>query len=384
MPYYERFLAAFPTPAACAEAGPAAVVRLWSGLGYNRRALNLHRAAAAIVAEHSGAVPHEDEALRALPGVGTYTARAVRAFAFGDDVAAVDTNGVRVLARGVAGTPLTVRHAMDLGDRLVPAGGSWEFNQAMFDLGASVCTAARPDCTRCPLRRQCAWRRQGPERPDPWRLSPTARPQSTFAGSDRQGRGRLLDTLRAGGVRRSALAGALRLGRRQGAGRAGGGRRGGGGVRRVVRREGSRPPAAVGGSRRGKRRCLRTSSGRGQETDDVTVDDLGSLHVEEVAGIVDDLDRGALGHEVEGGAHGRRATCSCRRGRGDRASASVSGAVRRPARQPALAPGAKGRKGRGSNRSRPQSAQDGRWTPSPGRRPRRRRSPVTSRARGGR
>ena len=108
VPYYERFLAAFPTPAACAAAGPAAVVRLWSGLGYNRRALNLHRAAAAIVAEHGGVVPHDDAALRALPGVGPYTARAVRAFAFGDDVAAVDTNGVRVLARAVAGAPLAL------------------------------------------------------------------------------------------------------------------------------------------------------------------------------------------------------------------------------------------------------------------------------------
>jgi A/G-specific adenine glycosylase len=208
VPHYERFLASFPTPAACAAAGPAAVVRLWSGLGYNRRALNLHRAAAVVVAEHGGVVPHHDAALRALPGVGPYTARAVRTFAYGDDVAAVDTNGVRVLARGVAGAPLTVREATALGDRLVPAGGSWAFNQTMFDLGATVCTAARPDCARCPLRRQCAWRRRGAGGADPWRLSPTARPQSTFAGSERQGRGRLLDALRRGGVRRSRLASA--------------------------------------------------------------------------------------------------------------------------------------------------------------------------------
>ena len=102
VPHYERFLAAFPTPAACTAAGPAAVVRLWSGLGYNRRALHLHQAATAVVADHGGVVPHGDAALRALPGVGPYTARAVRTFAFGDDVAAVDTNGVRVLARGAA------------------------------------------------------------------------------------------------------------------------------------------------------------------------------------------------------------------------------------------------------------------------------------------
>ena len=251
VPHYERFLAAFPTPAACAAAGPAAVVRLWSGLGYNRRALNLHRAAAAVVADHGGGVPHEDAALRALPGVGPYTARAVRTFAFGEDVAAVDTNGVRVLARGVAGAPLTMRHAMALGDQLVPAGLSWEFNQAMFDLGATVCTAARPDCARCPLRRQCAWRRQDADSADPWRLSPTARPQSAFAGSDRQGRGRLLDALRARRCAAERAGRCLRLARGPGAGRAGGGRTGGGGVRRVVRRSGSRPPAARGAGRRG-------------------------------------------------------------------------------------------------------------------------------------
>ena len=186
------------------------MVRLWSGLGYNRRALNLHRAAVAMVADHDGVVPHEDAALRALPGVGPYTARAVRTFAFGDDVAAVDTNGVRVLARGVAGAPLTLREATALGDQLVPAGESWEFNQAMFDLGATVCTAARPTApgARCAASAPGAARAWVPRCADPWRLSPTARPQSTFAGSDRQGRGRLLDALRHGGVRRSGLAGA--------------------------------------------------------------------------------------------------------------------------------------------------------------------------------
>jgi A/G-specific adenine glycosylase len=211
VPHYERFLAAFPSPAACARARSADVVRLWSGLGYNRRALNLHRAAIAVVSDHGGVVPAADTALRALPGVGAYTSRAVRSFAFGEDVATVDTNAVRVLARCVAGAPLSVRAAMDLGDRLVPTGDSWEFNQTMFDLGATVCMA-EPECRVCPMRRQCAWRsaRNGaaPEGADPWRSSPTARPQSTFAGSDRQGRGRLLDALRRGGVRDVDLPGA--------------------------------------------------------------------------------------------------------------------------------------------------------------------------------
>jgi A/G-specific adenine glycosylase len=199
VPHYARFLGAFPTPAACASARPADVVRLWSGLGYNRRALNLHRTASVVVSEHDGYVPRHESSLRALPGVGTYTARAVRSFAFGEDVAAVDTNAVRVLARCVAGGPLTIRQAMELGDRLVPPGRSWEFNQTMFDLGATVCTAA-PACTRCPLRRQCGWVGRGCVEPDPWRAGPGRRAQGRFVGSDRQGRGRLLDALRHGGV----------------------------------------------------------------------------------------------------------------------------------------------------------------------------------------
>jgi A/G-specific adenine glycosylase len=211
VPYYRRFLAAYPTAPDCARARPADVVRLWSGLGYNRRALHLHGAAVAITRDHGGRVPQDDKALRRLPGVGTYTARAVRAFGHGDEVAAVDTNGARVLARAVAGAPLRLGDAMALGDRLLPAGRSWEFNQAMFDLGATVCTASRPGCGACPLRRQCRWRRArsvgGADGDgDPWRASPAARPQSAFAGSDRQGRGRLLDALRARPVRRGAVA----------------------------------------------------------------------------------------------------------------------------------------------------------------------------------
>ena len=207
VPHYERFTRAFPDPAACAAAGPAEVVRLWSGLGYNRRALNLQRSAVALVEGHDGDLPADDDALRALPGVGAYTARAVRSFAFGQDVAAVDTNAVRVLARCVAGRGLTVPEASRLGDQLVPAGRSWEFNQSMFDIGATVCMAL-PRCDGCPLRRLCAWRRQGVGAPDPWRASPVSRPQSAFAGSDRQGRGRLLDALRGGPVRRGGLAAA--------------------------------------------------------------------------------------------------------------------------------------------------------------------------------
>jgi A/G-specific adenine glycosylase len=204
VPYYRAFLAAFPTPAACARAGPPAVVRAWSGLGYNRRALNLYRAATVMVAEHRGQVPAEARALRALPGVGPYTANAVRSFAYGADVATVDTNVVRVLARSQCGTGLTVPEAQALADRLLPPGRSWDFNQSMFDLGATVCRP-QPNCARCPLRRMCLWQRAGSDHPDPWRASPSARPQAPFAGSDRQGRGRLIHALRAGPVNAADL-----------------------------------------------------------------------------------------------------------------------------------------------------------------------------------
>jgi A/G-specific adenine glycosylase len=198
--HYAAFLDAFPTPLDCARAQPGDVVRLWSGLGYNRRALNLHRAATVVAETHGGMVPRDAVALRALPGVGAYTSRAVLSFAFEDDVAVVDTNVVRVLARSVAGAGVTVGQAQALADRVLPAGQSWAFNQAMFDVGATVCTASRPKCGACPLRHLCRWKRAGLSEPDPWRASPSVRPQSPFTGSDRQGRGRLVDALRQGAV----------------------------------------------------------------------------------------------------------------------------------------------------------------------------------------
>jgi A/G-specific adenine glycosylase len=205
--YYHAFLDRFATPTDCARAGAAEVVRLWSGLGYNRRALNLHRAALVIAEEYGGRVPDDEQALRALPGVGPYTARAVLSFAFEADVAVVDTNVLRVLARCVAGSGLTLPGAQSLADRLLPAGRSWAFNQAMFDLGATVCTP-RPACERCPMRRQCRWALRRHADADPWRASPSVRPQAPFAGSDRQGRGRLVHALRQGAVSRPALAAA--------------------------------------------------------------------------------------------------------------------------------------------------------------------------------
>lgn len=201
-PRWRAFLATFPTPADCAAASPGEVVRLWDGLGYNRRALNLHRAAVVITEEHAGIVPDTLDALVALPGVGPYTARAIRVFAFECQDAVVDVNVARVLARAVAGRRLTTGEAQRLADEQVEhvgaggAGQSWLWNQSMIELGATHCRKRSPACGTCPVAAQCAWAGEGPD-PAAGSAGTGAR-QSRFEGSDRQGRGRLLDALRAG------------------------------------------------------------------------------------------------------------------------------------------------------------------------------------------
>jgi len=197
-PRYLAFLARFPTPAACAAAPVADVVRAWAGLGYNRRAVDLHRLAAVVVERHGGRLPADLGALLALPGVGPYTARAVLAFAFEVDVGVLDTNAARVVAR-TAGRRLAPREAQARADALVPPGGGWAWNSAMLDLGATVCTARAPACGRCPVAASCGWHGAGAPAPDPAVGSAgVGRRQSAYAGSDRQGRGRLVDALRGG------------------------------------------------------------------------------------------------------------------------------------------------------------------------------------------
>jgi A/G-specific adenine glycosylase len=194
---YVLFLERFPTVSACAESSLGAVVDAWAGLGYNRRARHLHDAARAIVDRSEGFVPSDLRALRSLPGVGAYTARAVRVFAFEHHEAVVDVNVARVLARGVAGGPLSPPHAQFLADALVPRGRAWEWNQALIELGAEVCTARAPRCHRCPLSASCAWFNAPGGTADP---APPGSRQSCFEGSDRQGRGRLVAALRTGPV----------------------------------------------------------------------------------------------------------------------------------------------------------------------------------------
>jgi A/G-specific adenine glycosylase len=207
VPRYLGFLARFPDPAACAAAPVAEVVRAWEGLGYNRRAVNLHRAASVVATSHAGAVPADLEALQALPGVGPYTARAVLAFACEDDVGVVDTNAARFLSRAVAGERLSAAAAQALADRAVPPGQGWAWNQAVLDLGALVCTKRAPRCRTCPIVATCAWSLAGHPAPDPADGSAgTSGGQPRFAGSDRQGRGRLVQALRAGPVELERLA----------------------------------------------------------------------------------------------------------------------------------------------------------------------------------
>ena len=198
IPKWTAFLVRFPDPARCAAAPVGAVIEAWAGLGYNRRGVALHRCARTVVDEHDGRLPMDLATLLALPGIGPYTARAVLAFAGERDVAVVDTNVARVLARQ-AGRPLRLVEVQADADALVPSGQGWAWNQAMLDLGAAVCRARAPDCGRCPVATSCAWR--GGAGPDPAVGSAgVSGRQSRFEGSDRQGRGRLVDALRHGPV----------------------------------------------------------------------------------------------------------------------------------------------------------------------------------------
>jgi A/G-specific adenine glycosylase len=193
---WPAFMAAFPTPAAMAGVPPSDVIRAWRGLGYNRRAINLHRAAVAIT-EAGGAVPGELDALRALPGVGPYTARAVAAIAFGLPVAAVDVNVRRVVGRIAAGdeaalAPVALQAMADeLLDRRRP--GTW--THALMDLGATTCRPAGPACPECPAQRWCVAAASGRFLPRVARRTTTA-PRVPFKRSSRWLRGRIVDRLR--------------------------------------------------------------------------------------------------------------------------------------------------------------------------------------------
>ncbi len=195
-PQFEAWMARWPKPSDLAAEAPGEAVRAWGRLGYPRRALWLHRAAVQIASEHNDEVPRDIQTLLSLTGIGTYTARAVASFAFADRHPVVDTNTRRVIARlehglAASGPP----RATDLDDmeRLLPTDPvrARQFNSAMMELGAVVCSARAPLCDACPISAWCEWRGSGyPEN------APTVRRQAKFAGSDRQVRGRVMALLR--------------------------------------------------------------------------------------------------------------------------------------------------------------------------------------------
>jgi A/G-specific adenine glycosylase len=197
LPVYSEWLDRWPTPGSLADERPGEAIRRWGRLGYPRRALRLHQAATVIEQRHDGAVPSTYDDLRALPGVGDYTAAAVAAFAFGSRVTVVDTNVRRVMARLVTGTAGADRSGgraeRELAASLLPdapaAAVTW--NVAVMELGAVVCTARAPRCDACPVAERCRWRLAGGPDDD----APPSRTQP-YAGTDRQCRGGLLQALR--------------------------------------------------------------------------------------------------------------------------------------------------------------------------------------------
>ena len=204
IPLYDAFLARFPSFAVLAAAEAGDVVRAWRGLGYNSRAVRLHALARTVVDRHGGALPDDVASLRALPGIGAYTAAAVRAFAFEHGDAAVDVNLRRVIHRvafGLEHPPRADERELDaLASAVVPRGAAHDWNSAMMDLGATICTARAARCLVCPLRSACA---AAPVDPD--RLAQLARAHAPrkpkqsalpFERTTRFLRGRIVDRLR--------------------------------------------------------------------------------------------------------------------------------------------------------------------------------------------
>ena len=180
IPYYQRFLAAFPDVATLAAAPLERVLAHWAGLGYYARARNLHRCAQTVVAQHGGRFPDTAAALAELPGIGRSTAAAIAAFAYGRQAAILDGNVKRVLCRhfaieGFPGLAAVDRELWALAERLLPASGIEAYTQGLMDLGATVCTRSRPRCGDCPLAASCLAKQLG--RQQAW---PTPRPKKSL------------------------------------------------------------------------------------------------------------------------------------------------------------------------------------------------------------
>jgi A/G-specific adenine glycosylase len=198
MPSYERFIAAFPTVYSLAAASAGDVIRVWVGMGYNQRAIRLHRAARTIV---DSGWPRDSAAPAQIDGIGPFTAAIIASFAFGQPAACVDTNVRRVLGRLSGEETIDGRRLQSLADVSIAAGEPARWNQAVMDYGARVCTI-RPKCSECVVSRWCPSMRIAPARkvadkPTPYVTKPRPKPQPKFEGSPRWWRGRIIDALRA-------------------------------------------------------------------------------------------------------------------------------------------------------------------------------------------
>lgn len=199
IPKFVEFIRRFPAFRELAEAPTSEVIRAWSGLGYNRRAINLQGLAREVVDRHQGRLPRTLEELRALPGIGPYTAAALMSFVHGADEAAIDVNVRRVIGRLAHGGSAPQHEVDETARALVPSGRSADWNQALMDLGSGECALRRPRCLLCPLADVCHYNtssREGADERSPALGRRAAEAKEPFVGSSRYFRGRLIERLR--------------------------------------------------------------------------------------------------------------------------------------------------------------------------------------------
>lgn len=197
IPYFQRWMERFPTLATCAAASEQDILQAWEGLGYYSRARNIHRAARIMMERFNGQVPASRKALMTLPGIGAYTAAAVSSIAFNQDETALDGNIQRVYARLYAlkeplNTPLAQERLSEYATSNLPPGQAGDYNQALMDLGAAICTARSPRCPLCPLAQHCQARQQGMQQVLPLKTPRLPQPHITVTAAVIQRGGQVL------------------------------------------------------------------------------------------------------------------------------------------------------------------------------------------------